>query len=1133
MRKKTQLLKRASVTMLAAAMLINSTAVTDVFLRCSSVVNAAEEDADVEHTLTDGTKEHTITDAVLEPSQFEEASPYEMQSFCDMYYANQLFFGNEKAEIDDGSDGIHIRGKNKNIQGQRLTIGKMYDFEEEGAGILCFDAISKRGKKVIAKFYLDDETTPFTEFKIPMQKKKDEWSSDDLLRMDIPKGKLTGKHYISIEFFDEDTSADKKTEVSLKSIGFYKQTGIPVMDINIDESYTPIRDMNEDIEHATECYGKIIITVPEGFSSGYSDEGQTEYTGGEYKLDYIRGRGNSTWGNEKKPYKIKLEEGANLFGMGTDKHWTLIANHFDNSLIRNRITYYLGEKLGMEYTPQLVPIDVNMNGKYIGSYFLCEQIRVGESRVNIGNLEDIESDSDDISGGYLLTIAGGYGRDYYEIDTDRYMEFYVESPNELSNINVSGEKLDEMNQYIDDYVRKTEEAIFGTDFKDSEGKSYTEYMDLDSAVKYYLIQQFSLNGDSYISPSTYLYKKKNGKLYWGPLWDFDYVAWSSYDYSTKGSWDGFKYSCAWLERLLQDDEFKTRLFEIWGGKDSRDPSTLCYQLNELVKEGGILDQYEAQMTVSAENNFAKWGMTDFSEDNSDENQEVIICESYHDEIERLRSWIINRMEWIDKNINKSCKCRFYDGDKLIYETETFMGDVKGTPEEPKKDGYVFDGWYGEIKIPEDAEVDFDVDELTGETEFSEDIQLFGDTDFYARWIPEEEIVPLEKIHVLEKEIYLEVGEGRVIGYSLIPENATRDDITFISSDESIVLIGYEEIVGMKEGDAEVTLSSKDGIKETILVHVIPKESETGSLIYVDTEDKDIQMSVGETRIVDFIAEPKVHRPMKLQMININPEVASMNNLGVLTAETSGKALIVVVYGEGYEHLNYITINVEVTADEDNPNVKTEDVVEKEPDVKNPDKTEISSEDKKVNGEDKKNEENKPDENKDTGKKTETKAETKIEKLKKGTEFEKGNLRYKVIKAGKLKDGKVTGGKVQVVGISAKGTKTKNIYIKDTISYKGNKFKITEVSNKAFTGNDNITKVTIGRNVTKIGKCAFNECENLKKLVIKGKNVKFKRKAFKGTNSELKAYVPAAKLKTYKKRLSKVGLTKEQVVRTEK
>ena len=163
MRKKTELLKRASVTMLAAAMLINSTAVTDVFLRCPLVVNAAEEDEDVEHTLTDGTKEHTITDAVMEPSQFEDASPYEMQSFSDMYYANQLFFGNEKAEIDDGSDGIHIRGKNKNIQGQRLTIGKMYDFEEEGAGILCFDAISKRGKKVIAKFYLDDETTPYLE----------------------------------------------------------------------------------------------------------------------------------------------------------------------------------------------------------------------------------------------------------------------------------------------------------------------------------------------------------------------------------------------------------------------------------------------------------------------------------------------------------------------------------------------------------------------------------------------------------------------------------------------------------------------------------------------------------------------------------------------------------------------------------------------------------------------------------------------------------------------------------------------------------------------------------------------------------------------------------------------------------
>ena len=73
--------------------------------------------------------------------------------------------------------------------------------------------------------------------------------------------------------------------------------------------------------------------------------------------------------------------------MGKNKHWVLLANYYDNSLLRNKITYWLGSQLNMPFTPKSEPVDVVMNGDYYGSYFLCEHVRVGETRVNIDDLE--------------------------------------------------------------------------------------------------------------------------------------------------------------------------------------------------------------------------------------------------------------------------------------------------------------------------------------------------------------------------------------------------------------------------------------------------------------------------------------------------------------------------------------------------------------------------------------------------------------------------------------------------------------------------------------------------------------------------------------------------------------------------
>jgi len=107
----------------------------------------------------------------------------------------------------------------------------------------------------------------------------------------------------------------------------------------------------------------------------------------------IKLRGNSTKYRDKSPYKIKLDTKTDLFGMGESKHWVLLANDIDHSLIRNKIVLDLAASIGMESTPASVLVSVILNGEYQGVYQLCEHIRVEEERVDIFNWEDLAEDA--------------------------------------------------------------------------------------------------------------------------------------------------------------------------------------------------------------------------------------------------------------------------------------------------------------------------------------------------------------------------------------------------------------------------------------------------------------------------------------------------------------------------------------------------------------------------------------------------------------------------------------------------------------------------------------------------------------------------------------------------------------------
>lgn len=277
----------------------------------------------------------------------------------------------------------------------------------------------------------------------------------------------------------------------------------------------------------------------EGFIEIADPAGETVYEG---KLE-IKGRGNSTWEMEKKPYNIKLGDKVNLFGMGKTKKWSLIANHGDDSLIRNVLAYEAAEKAGMPYTPQFTPVDVYINSDYMGSYLLTTRVGIDGSSVDIDDLEgetedvntkdldtyakggsygtyagllegtqkwyEIPNDPEDITGGYIIEmeLANRYAAEASGFVTTRSQPFTMKTPEYASKAQI---------QYISSYYQKVEDAIYNS-------ASMTELdklVDVESLAQMYLINEWASNQDASLT-STYFYKPAGDKLYAGPVWDFD------------------------------------------------------------------------------------------------------------------------------------------------------------------------------------------------------------------------------------------------------------------------------------------------------------------------------------------------------------------------------------------------------------------------------------------------------------------------------------------------------------------------------------------------------------------------------------------------------------------------------------
>ena len=280
----------------------------------------------------------------------------------------------------------------------------------------------------------------------------------------------------------------------------------------------------------------------------------------------IHGRGNSSWKEDKKQYSLNLASSRKVFGMEESRKFALIANTSDDSFLRNKTVFDLSERLDMAAAPQSSFVNVYFNGSYHGLYLLAQRPNAKGGSVRIRDLEKeneklagkkkeedqkqdsledsgensksntrsedraagIVTETDEnglelhaslqekvpanITGGYLLEIDGRYKDEDYWFSTQTH-HFVVKAPEAVP--------LRECH-YIAAYLREAEKALFDTDGRNSEtGKKWDDYLDAESWVKMYAMQDFMAQWDVE-SFSFFVYKNANDPLlYCGPVWDFD------------------------------------------------------------------------------------------------------------------------------------------------------------------------------------------------------------------------------------------------------------------------------------------------------------------------------------------------------------------------------------------------------------------------------------------------------------------------------------------------------------------------------------------------------------------------------------------------------------------------------------
>jgi hypothetical protein len=355
----------------------------------------------------------------------------------------------------------------------------------------------------------------------------------------------------------------------------------------------------------------------------------------------IRGRGNSTWGQPKNPYKVQFANDASfaaigdVLGMKKQRNWALLADYFDRSLIRNKLVLSLGASSvfadGLKWTPVGQHVEVTLNGDYVGVYLLTEDIRIDPARLDIRKMSSKPVDGQ-FTGGYIVEVdvrLDCYKGDDLDLQrvTAKGVAFCVDTPDEEA---ITPAQL----AYVKDLLQRVEDDLYGARRLDR--------LDPASFADWYLIQELIRNNDAIFLSSDFMWKDaddaarpRDRRLNMGPLWDFDRAAGNvntNGNWQTEGCWVSKGYLPNWYSALFDIPDFKALVLSRWHQKRAA--------LETFVN--GSIDIYARRLLDAQHRNFQRWPIFGVALTNYYE------FSSHDEEVAFVRRFLNERMAWMDK-----------------------------------------------------------------------------------------------------------------------------------------------------------------------------------------------------------------------------------------------------------------------------------------------------------------------------------------------------------------------------------------------------------------------------------------------------------------------------------------------------
>ena len=345
--------------------------------------------------------------------------------------------------------------------------------------------------------------------------------------------------------------------------------------------------------------------LPEATLTIYNSDCSVDYVG----LTSIRGRGNSTWKYPKKPYALKLDSKAEILGMPKHKRWVLLANWLDRTLLRNHVSFRIAMQTDLEWTPHGEFVEVILNGKHIGNYYLCEQIKVDEDRVNIREPELTDTD-----GGFMMEIDTYYDENFKFRSAVRQFPYMFKDPDEVT---------DSQFAFVEDFINDMEGALY--DNARFAAREYADYLDIDSFIDWWITYELTGNTETKHPKSIYVHKDMGGKLKAGPVWDFDWKTFrlNNEEWVTKNHF--------YFDALFKDSVFVAKVKERWNLYEAK--------LRAIPR---FIDVEAERIRNSEEMNHQMWPVT------KDTNEDIDL--SFPEAVARMKQSYEAKLEFMDKAI---------------------------------------------------------------------------------------------------------------------------------------------------------------------------------------------------------------------------------------------------------------------------------------------------------------------------------------------------------------------------------------------------------------------------------------------------------------------------------------------------